>query len=314
MLLASVIFATCLLIVRESAVDVNRSDVILGSIITTLGIIIAVVTTYIFSRVFSERNERIERKKVIDFYSKKLTSLRRLSHKILVHTDIIWLNTHPDTIQEMFPGLSIFKYRAIDYNQLKEISEKTGYGEILIQGYLAARWLEGNNSDEYMLNPTFHKNYSLDEIAKYREASIFVYSYLQEEQSGIKLENLHEHWLSAIQEEVQKIRENSEKLSIRNLYLSFNDAYSNYLIKLYQLSQRNKRSVGTSFEGLFFDLILSSFVTGLSIYGLTFVISDAVKVELIKVALCGLVTILVDIIINTFRSTKMALIVDEFYE
>src|SRR5690606_32752157 len=97
----------------------------------------------LFSKIFSERNERIERKKQIDHYSRKLTALRRLSHKILTHSDIIWLNTGIEDIHHHFPGLTLFKYRQCNYDQLKDIGEKTKLGEILIQALLAAKWLEG---------------------------------------------------------------------------------------------------------------------------------------------------------------------------
>lgn len=308
------IFFACYFAFHNQEISLNKGDSILGTIITSLGIIIAIVTTFIFSKIFSERNERVERKKIIDSYSKKLTSLRRLSHEIQAHSDIIWLNTDPNKLQQQFPKLTLWSYRRSSYDKYKEVREKTGLGEELIQAYLAAKWLEGEKPQKYVINPTFNKNYSLAEIGSYREASIFIYSFLSTFQNDIKLEQLNEYWLKKLEEEIQKINNNKEKLTIKSLYMVFNDAYTDYLVRLYELTQRNRRSVGTSFEGLIIDLVLSVIITGLSVYALTFNMSDNIKIPLIKMSLCGLITIIIDILVNTFLSIRKELIVDEFYE
>src|SRR5260221_7248607 len=237
LLLIAIIFCICYFFIESGQIDLNKGDMVLGTIITSLGIIIAIVTTFIFSKIFSERNERIERKKLIDLYSRKLTSLRRLSHKIQTHTETLWLNTNPSEITRLYPDLTLWTYRDGSYEKFKEISEKTNLGEGIIQAYLAARLLEGSRPLEYMLNPTYHKNYSLDEISTYREASIFIYSFLSDHQGDIRLDHLHEYWATGLEEEVQKINSSKEKLTIKSLYLVFNDAYTDYLVRLYQLTQ-----------------------------------------------------------------------------
>jgi hypothetical protein len=313
-LIVTSIFSACYIFVSDKQISLSKSDTILNTIITSLGIILAIVTTFIFSKVFSERTERIERKKIIDSYSKKVTALRRLAHKILLHNDIIWLNAQPRGIEELYPGLDLWSFRNAEYNKYMEIIKKTGGSELSIQAYLAAKMIEGRKPTEYMLDPTFHKNYSLEEIGMYREVSIYIYSFLSEYQSEIHLERLHSYWLTAIQEEVQIIDENHEKLEIKSLYLVFNEAYANYLVRLYELTQRNSKNVGTSFEGLLFDLALSSVIIIISVYALTFSICDHSKDMLMRISLCGLITVVVDILINTFISTKKELVVNEFYE
>jgi hypothetical protein len=314
MMFISFVFLACYLFTGNNKLTAGKEDVVLGTIISSLGIIIAIVTTFIFSKVFSERSERVDRKKLIDAYSKKLTALRRLAHRILLHDEIIWLNMKPQGIEELYPGLTVWGFRGAEYTKYLEIIENTKGSELSIQAYLAAKLLEGENPDQYMIDPTFHKNYSLEEIADYRDASIFVYSFLSEYQSKIRLDRLHEHWLTGIQEEVQIISGKNEKLDVRLLFLTFNDAYSDQLVRLYGLTQLNRKSVGTSFEGLLFDLALSSLIIIISVYALSFSICDHVKETLIRLSLCGLVTVIIDILVNTFISTKKELSVDEFYE
>jgi hypothetical protein len=286
----------------------------LETVITAQGIIIAIITTFIFSKIFTERNERIGRKRIIDSYSKKLTALRRLAHKLIAHNEF-WLNEDPKIIDDKCSGLSVFQFRELDYKTYSEVIKDTGLSEMTIQAYLAAKWLEGPNTGMYeMIDPMYKKNYSLEEIGYYREASIFIYSFLSEYQASIGFNHLPEHWLNGIKEELEKIRESKIQLDVRAIYMTFNDAYEDFLVRLYELTQKNTKNLGSSFEGLFFDLFLASILIILSVFTLAFNFNELTNLVLVYISLSGLLCVIVDIFINTVIMTRKELCVDDFYE
>ena len=62
----------------------NRTQV--SNLITTISVLIAIIITYLFSKLFSEKSIRIDRKKDIDDLAKRLTYLRRIAfHLIGMH-------------------------------------------------------------------------------------------------------------------------------------------------------------------------------------------------------------------------------------
>ena len=59
----------------------NKKE-LLNMLVSVISIIVAILVTYLFSKLFAEKSIRIERKKEIDEFSKKVTYLRRVAFQI----------------------------------------------------------------------------------------------------------------------------------------------------------------------------------------------------------------------------------------
>jgi len=144
---------------------------ILSILISSISIIIAIIITYLFSKLFTEKTERIQRKSEIDFLSHKITSFRKLAFQIK-NFNQFWRFGEKDVKQIIERKYSNLKYGDIAENKLKYENLKiiiSDVGERALQGYLGIKGLE-NNENTFKFYQTFTPtNYSLEEIQRFEE-------------------------------------------------------------------------------------------------------------------------------------------------
>ena len=187
---------------------------ILSTLISVISIIIAIIVTYLFSKLFAEKSIKIERKKEIDLLSSKITYLRRIAFHIRglhefwrfndINIKLIVDHRYEDLTYEEYRGYDLPGHRKFTYEESTKISEEI-YGTDG-QAYLALKGLEdGDNSYSFFteFNP---KNYSLDEIARYKEyAGSFWYFLDRSSDDLINFNGCSRYWMNRIDELYQKI-------------------------------------------------------------------------------------------------------------
>lgn len=208
-LLAFVFFYLFMLNVNDK--EFNKKE-ILTILISTASIIVAIIITYLFSKLFTEKTIRIERKKEIDSLSIKITDLRRIAHRIRrMHEFWKFKDTNVKSIiDRKYPTLTYEEYRS--ENRIKKYSPE----EILVineelygtdgQAYLALKGLEDGASDFSFYNEVNPQNYSIDDISRYKAYSnSFWYLLENSDDAIVNFKNIHSFWLNIISELYFKI-------------------------------------------------------------------------------------------------------------
>ncbi|NDW11159.1 hypothetical protein [Dysgonomonas sp. 520] len=177
-LLCLLSFGCILLAFFENKKVEHESSVgILETIISCLGIFIAIIITYFFSKLYSERSERIMRKQRIDGFSIKITAVRRIA-TLLKSQHEFWdnfkhLRYRIDT-QNRYMTLPSFL--ELNFDDLMEFTKDIG--EQPVQTYLSVKYLEHPSPSGF--NPFSlhnHRNYSLDELDIMKYACSVIWSF-----------------------------------------------------------------------------------------------------------------------------------------
>src|SRR5690606_30789049 len=105
---------------------------IIKTILTTTGVTVAIIITFLFSKLFSERNERIERKRLIDIESKKITAFRKICH-FLRSSNEFWnpFGNLKRKLDREYNNLTLRNYdEIINYEEYEKFLEEVNFGEL----------------------------------------------------------------------------------------------------------------------------------------------------------------------------------------
>ena len=294
----------------------------LGILISITSIIIAIIITFLFSKLFSEKTIKVERKKEIDELAIKITYLRRIAFHIRGMHDFweigksnaksIIDNKYKKLLYEEYRGYD--GYKNYDYDSWviinKEIHETIG------QSYLALKGLEdGQNTYSFFLefNP---QNYSLDDIVRYKEYAGSFWSLLdRSDKTIVNFDRVSSYDLNFIDElyfkitgkQINKADYRSEIKELLSYFDSeiFEKHY--YLTKLnsdnYPLVFRN------SFNNMLIFLVLLILSLILYVINLNPLISFLTAIGLLALFISNTI----DLIIITVQSIKLELTVNEIY-
>ena len=240
---------------------------LLNTIITLNGILIAVIATFLYSKILVERTERIQRKYDIDSLGIKLTALRIIASYLSL-SSTFWRKP-TGTIKKHYPGIDIFTLRSFNYDQLREFFKLTKMGELNSQAFLSVKYLEGNDRTQLAINQNYRKNYGLETISDYHDCCHFIYSYCEEYHNNITIEQWEN---DRIKDEVIKIEPSNTNITPKAIGELFSNFATSELENLYKLTVENNKSIGNVFYWIFIDMILSSIFLLISIVGLIYTV------------------------------------------
>ena len=297
---------------------------ILSTIISVASIILAIIITYLFSKLFAEKSVRIERKKEIDEFSKKITYLRRIAFHIRGMYDFwrheghnlksIMDNRYADLLYEEYRGSEMPGIRQFSYEESARISEEI-FGTDG-QAYLALKALEDNENAYRMFSEFNPKNYSLDDIARYKEyAGSFWYFLDRSDREVYNFRRVNRYHLNSVDELYFKITGN--QINQEDYRLSIKDLFSLYdseiFEKHYFLNNLNSDTFPRVFRVSFFNMLIFLILLLLSVIFYTITLSVNFDYLSSIFLLSLFISNTLDLIVITFQSIKSELDVKDIF-
>ncbi|WP_268223534.1 hypothetical protein [Sinomicrobium oceani] len=319
-----VAFISFWIFIEFTNTDEFNKNQILSTIISVISIIIAIIVTYLFSKLFAEKTTRIERKKEIDLLSSKVTSLRKMAFHIRglhefwkfngINVKSIIDHKYKDLSYEEYRGYEVPGHRKFTSEELTKI-DKDIYGTNG-QAYLALKGLEdGENSYSFFakFNP---KNYSLDDIVRYKEyAGSFWYFLDRSSDEIVNFNGCSRYWLNSIDELYYQITGNqidqdNYKKSIKDLLSEFD---SLIFEKHYYLNSLNSTKLSGFYRKGLLNMMI--FLLLLIIAVFIFVLDLRIMTSFLStiILLSFFIANTLDLIIITVQSIRTELEVNEIY-
>lgn len=210
-----------------------KKNEVLTLIISISSITVAILITYLFNKVFSEKSTRIEYKKIVDKHSVNINHLRQLLFRIR-NADQLWNNVN-HTIKTKYANLTLEIYRGEDkknkltYDEFQLIdSDISG---LLGQAYLAMKGFADGDESFLDYSEINARNYTLSDINRYEEYQSYIWSFLDEYSSNNTVfdpSQIQEYWYNSIAHCYKRITGNplvraTFKEQIRDLMTFFNE-------------------------------------------------------------------------------------------
>ena len=313
---AAVIF----LIQRIFVLSSSDYEKILSLLISTIGITVAIIISFLFSKLYSEKNERIERKRRIDFLSKKITALRKIVHFIR-RSHEFWNHFNKNIkhfLDSKYKDLTLYDYDRMGYDLHRSFHEEVDFGELAAQAYLGLKEIEGKvRSTIVFLDRLYRKNYTLEELAIFKDSCERMWSFM-DHHPGVFREI---STLSIL--ETKPIKENlkiiypdfsEEDFNNKKLKQLFDDFADGHIREQYYLTQRNSVSFGKSFNSLLFDLVVFVLLIICGILILSVDLTADLKLIITNIIVALFSAIVIDLLANVIMSIRKELTVMDFYE
>lgn len=283
---------------------------VLNTIITCLGIIIAIIITYFFSKLYSERSERIIRKQHIDKYAIRITAVRRISSLLKSHHDF-WnqfeglkhkLNTENK-------HMTLPEFRSLDYDSLIKLTRDLG--EDPVQTYLSIKYLEKPSGVPF--NPFSmynHRNYTLNELENMEYACSVIWNFFSDYYKDSNWANMHSHQRNAIEQNLKVIYPNHELHNKKLLVNVFSDIQED-IQKAYYLTFVNKISVFKLYGRILINILVFVVIILISVFLLNIMCVNASFYKNIIVSV--FIVNLIDFFRNIYKRVKTDLNITEIY-
>lgn len=312
-----------ILITYTPILDFDKKE-ILSTIISVASIILAIIVTYLFSKLFAEKSIRIERKKEIDEFSKKITYLRRIAFHIRGMFDFwrherhnlkaIMDGKYADLLYEEYRGAEIPGIRHFTYEESEKI-DKEIFGTDG-QAYLALKALEDDESSFAMFSEFNPQNYSLDDIARYKEyAGSFWYFLDRSDREVYNFKRVNRYHLNFIDELYFKITGN--QINQEDYRQSIKDLFSLYdseiFEKHYFLNNLNSNIFPRVFKVSFFNMLMFLILVIMSLIFFSITINSTFEYIITIFLLSIFISNTLDLIIITFQSIKSELDVKDIF-
>ncbi|MCQ9638113.1 hypothetical protein MP478_01830 [Chryseobacterium sp. WG14] len=307
----------------SKAENFNKKE-ILSLLISAGCIIIAIMVTYLFSKLFTEKTIRIERKKEIDEYAIKITRLRSIAYHILgMHEFWKFRDANiKSAVDYHYPDLTYEEYRSYDlpgirkfsYDEHEEMSSKI-YGTNG-QSYLALKGLtdrEDNFSFYAEVNP---QNYSLETIIRYTEyCNSFWYLLENSDDNIVNFNKVHEYWLEPVIESTsrilgKKIKKEKLKEELKNLMVLFT---TSIFEKHYYLTKLNSDFFPTIFKQSLLNILIFVIIVILSLFVFIIEFSSHFNHFLTLIIVALFIANTIDLILLTIKSIRRELEVTEIF-
>jgi len=292
---------------------------VLSILISTIGITTAIIITFLFSKLYSEKTERIVRKQKIDKLSKKLTALRKIVHFLRGSHEFWRANENiKKFLDHKYRDLTLYEYIKKGYDWHTAFHEEVEFGELGAQAYLGLKEIEGNKQSTFAFyDRLLRKNYSIDELAIIQDSCGRMWAYMDKYGDGLRdVSELSVIQTRPIEENLKIIYPNfkQEDLNNKTIQKLFDDFPQKYLREQYYLTQRNNKSFGKSFNILLFDLVFFVILIVFGVILISINIGDYCKMFYTNILVSGFIIVVIDLLINVIRSIRKELIISEFYE
>lgn len=294
---------------------------ILTTILSTTGITVAIIVSFLFTKLFSERDERIARKRLIDIESHKVTAFRKICH-FLKGSSEFWkpFGNLKNKLDHKYSRLTLASYDSseIDYEKYSAFLEEVNYGESGGQAYVGLREIEGKEfSGIAYYDSQLRKNYSLDEIRQIHDSSNRAWSFFDKYKTEmIELSEISQLELKQIKKNIEYIYPDYEidKLNNEKLREMFDEFHESISRKLFSLTQKNIGLFGKRFNLLLGNLVLFVLIVIAGVFMLSLNYLECHKIFDIQVLISIFLIGVIDLLINVVQAIRKELTIDEFYE
>lgn len=300
----------------------NKSNA-LSMMISITSIIVAIIITFIFSKLFSEKTIKVERKREIDELAIKITYLRRIAfhirgmHKFWIigksNAKSVIDSKYKELLYEEYRGYD--GYKKYDYNEKQKINEEI-HGSIG-QSYLALKGLEDGGNRYSFYDEVNPQNYTLDDIQKYNDyVSSFGYFIDSSDSSKVNFNNVSSYEMNFIDELYLKItgkpiNKMNYNCEIKELFSSFEAVIFKKHYYLTSLNSDNYPGVfKKSFNNMFVFIILLIISLIVYIIDLDLILSFVFSISLLSIFIANTV----DLVFITRQSIKSELTVNEIFK
>jgi hypothetical protein len=287
---------------------------VLSILVTAIGISVAIIISFLFSKIFSEKTDRIHRKREIDKISTKVSALRKISHFLLI-ANKYWYKF--GNIKELDKtGLTLYDYKKLPYDEREKLENHFKCDSIVINAYLNLKIIEGNNQIDFH-DKLFKHNYSLQELEKIQNACQHIwYFYDFHRDNLLELKDESILYSGPIKENLIEIyphlkSESIENSTIRQVFSEFNESI---IRQIYYLTKRNSLRFEKNIVVLLVDLLLFSSLSIASLLILSIAYSDYCKLFHTNIIVAGFVVTMIDLVYNIFKSINSELKINDFYE
>lgn len=296
----------------------------LNLLISVIAIIVAIIITFLFSKLFSEKSIRVERKKEIDSLSIKITYLRRMAYHIRGMYEFweIGSTNSKSIIDYKYKNLTYEEYRGgrdgrkeWDYDEWKKIDKEIS--STIGQAYLALKGLEdGQTQFSFFLefNPL---NYSLNDIARYKEYTGSFWSFLDRSDSQkVNFQKINDYDKNFINELFFKIvgrqiNKTEYKEEIKDLLSNFDSVIFE---QHYYLNNLNSDNYPKTFRDSFNNMLIFIMILLASVILFVSSFNQIKEYFLSLIILCFFISNTIDLILITIKSIKTELKIDDIYK
>lgn len=293
--------------------------------ISVISIILAILVTYLFSKLFAEKTVRIERKKEIDEFSKKITYLRRIAFHIRGMHDFwrherqnlkgILDHRFDDLLYEEYRGYDLPGIRKFTYEESMQLSEDI-FGTDG-QAYLALKALEDDESSFAFFTEFNPQNYSINDVIRYKEyAGSFWYFLDRSDRQVYNFNRVNRYHLEFIDELYFKITGNqinqeNYRQSIKDLFTLFDsEIFEKHLF----LNNLNSDIFPKVFKISFFNMLVFLILLIASIIIFTIGASQNFTYIFTLTLLSLFIANTIDLIFITYQSIKTELDVQDIFK
>lgn len=286
-------------------------------LISTIGITTAIIITFFFSKLYSDRNEKIQRKVQIDGLSKKLTAFRRIAHFLRSSREYWEINKTKNYLDGKYREMTLEDFLKFDIDQFTNFIDEIQGSELTIQAYLSLKEIEKPILSSYdFYRPIWLVNYKLYDLSRYKDASESVWSFLDEYKSRLDATIISKLEKDNIIENLRIIYpEKTEFELTNNTFYDLFPYFSGKVIKeLYYLTSLNSKTLSSSSSSLLVDLISFICILILGVIMLSITFNSYAKIILINILVSIFIISVVDLLINIISSIKKELRVDEYYD
>ncbi len=294
---------------------------LLPTILSTTGIVVAIIISFLFTKLYSEIGSRIERKRVIDKESKRITSFRRICHQIRISRHF-WepFGNLKKKLDGKFCHVRLRHYNSdkLNYESYNKFIKKVNYGEIGGQAYVGLKEIEGNVYSDYdFYRSIVGKNYSLDELYSIKEGSGSFWYFLDKYNKQVfDVSKLPKQQMQLIEKDLLVIYPNYLVGSIDNLKFRemFSDFQTSIINNAYYLTKINGKGLGKTFNQILTNLMVFSIVIILGV----FILSLDYTFHSKSFDMLSLITLFLmntfDLVINIVFAINKELKIKDFYE
>lgn len=311
-----VVLLVIILVFENSKIEEFNYSEILNLLVRTIAIIAAIIITFLLSKLFAEKAERIKRKHEIDELSYKVTAFRKIAFHIKGMYEFWKQSAFP--VKSMLEG----KYKSLTYHQYrnelgyevltrvnKEIGGTTG------QAYLALKGLE-NNENTFAFFQTFRPiNYSLENIADFKEYSGSFWSFLDRNGSfDFKVVNTYElDMVSELYFKIMGTIPNTAKFrdDIKNLFALFEGEVFD---KLFYLTSLNSKLLPKLFMSSFINLVIFILILICSLIAYSVNLSGLNSYIITILTIAIFIANTIDLIVILIAALKQELTIKDFYK
>lgn len=304
---------------RNHHKDVEKINSVLNNILQFSGIYSAILITFILTKIFQIRQEKLERLQEIIVLSNKTTDFRRICD-ILIETDSFWKPEMREKLDGKFKYLKYFHLHLEDYNdnqklqalisEFYETKEKPG-----ADFYLAIKSLVQNGNKKFQLELfdeyDYNITYSFDLISKWvgAQSSNAFWYYLEYKWHTYKdifsmatISKADASRIIALSKKIDN-KEHSIESFDKNILVDLGNYFNSVVLpRLYQLTYKNEMKINKTL-----NLVISNLIA-VMIFGIFLpIIVTSVDVKLsflIPIAYFGIILLSLSVLyfVYYFRS------------